>query len=197
MNLTELRARVREDLQDEDALNYRWTDDQINGEIERVVREFSLFLPLEQQTDLATTAGSRDIDISSLSQSLKIFSLEFPLDYHPPSFQKFEVYMDTLTMEDEGNGDNARIRWGKQHTVDASSSTIPLEYDEVIVLGTTGYLATSASVYTVDRATIAGRHATINFGKWGKERLDRYEQQLNSLRRKKVAVSDLIVTSNL
>jgi len=197
MTLTEFRARVRQDLQDEDALNYRWTHDQIDGEIERVVREFSLAHPLEQQTDLATTIGSRDIDISSLAKRLKIFSLEFPLDYHPRSFQKFEVYMDTLTMEDEGNGDNARLRWGKQHTVDALSSTIPEQYDEVIVLGATGYLATSASVYTVDRATIAGRHATIAFGRWGKERLARYEQQLNSLRRKKVGVSDLTLEKSI
>ena len=197
MTLTELRARVRQDLQDEDISNYRWTDDQIDGEIERVVREFSLFLPLEQQTDLATTSGSRDIDISSLAKRLKVFSLEFPLDYHPRSFQKFEVYMDTLTMEDEGNGDDARLRWGKQHTLDAASSTIPEQYDEVIVLGATGYLATSASVYTVDRATIAGRDATINYLKWGQERLARYEQQLNSLRRKKVGVCALTLESSI
>jgi len=197
MTLTELRARVRQDLQDEDASNYRWTDVEVDGAIQRVVREFSLYLPLEQQTDLATTADSRDIDISSLTKRLKIFSLEFPLDSHPRTFQKFEVYMDTLTMEDEGNGDNARLRWGKQHTVDASSSTIPEQYDEVIVLGTTGYLATSASVYTVDRASIAGKWATINFLKWGQERLARYEQQLRASRRKTVGVSDLTLEKSI
>jgi len=197
MTLTEFRARARQDLQDEDAANYRWTNDQIDGEIERVVREFSLSLPLEQQTDLATTNGSRDIDISSLTKRLKIFSLEFPLDYRPRCLQKFEVYMDTLLMEVQGNGDNARLRWGKQHTVDALSSTIPEQYDEVIVLGATGYLATSASVYTVDRATIAGRDATINFLKWGQDRLSRYEQQLRAIRRKKVGVSDLTLEKSI
>jgi hypothetical protein len=63
----------------------------------------------------------------------------------------------------------------------AASSTIPEQYEELIVLGATGYLATSASVYTVDRATIAGRHATINFGRWGQERLDRYEKKLRAI----------------
>jgi len=181
MDLTEMRARVREDLQDTDAANYRWTDDEVDGAIERVVREFSLAYPLQQQDDIATTEGSRELDISSLTKLLKVYSVEFPIGEHPPYYQKFTQYMAALYLEEEGDGDDARIRWGKQHTLDVASSTIPEHLEEIIVLGATGYLATSASVYTVDRATIAGRHATINFLKWGKERLDRYEKKLKAI----------------
>jgi hypothetical protein len=84
-------------------------------------------------------------------------------------------------MEDKGSGNDARIRWGKQHTLDAESSSIPEQFEEIIVLGATGYLAASASVYTVDRATIAGKWATINFLKWGQDRLERYQRQLKSI----------------
>jgi len=181
MTLTEMRARVREDLQDTDAANYRWTDDEIDGAIERVVREFSLAYPLQQQDDIATTEDSNELDISSLTKLLKVYSLEFPLGHYPPYYQKFTQYMAALYMEELGDGSDARVRWGKQHTLDAASSTIPEQFEELIVLGATGYLATSASVYTVDRATIAGRHATINFGKWGQQRLDRYEKKLKAI----------------
>ena len=183
MTLTEMRARVREDLQDTDAANYRWTDDEVDGAIERVVREFSLAYPLQQQTDITTEDGTAILDISSLTKRLKVYSVEFPIGQHPPYLQKFTQWMDELYMEDVGNGDDARVRWGKQHTLDGdpASSTIPEEFEEIIVLGATGYLATSASVYTVDRATIAGRHATINFGKWGQQRLDRYEKKLKTI----------------
>jgi len=181
MNLTEMRARVREDLQDTDALNYRWADDEIDGAIERVVREFSLAYPLQQQDDIATTEDSNKLDISSLTKLLKVYSVEFPIGQHPPYLQKFTQYMAALYMEDIGDGNDARVRWGKQHTLDAESSTIPEHLEEIIVLGATGYLATSASVYTVDRATIAGRHATINFGRWGQARLDRYEKKLKAI----------------
>ena len=67
MNLTEMRARVREDLQDTDSQNYRWTDDEVDGAIDRVVMEYSLHAPIEQQTDIATTDGDTELDISSLS----------------------------------------------------------------------------------------------------------------------------------
>jgi len=183
MNLTEMRARVREDLQDTDSQNYRWTDDEVDGAIERAVREYSLHAPIEQQDDITTTDGNTELDISSLSGLLKVQSVEFPIGYTPKYFQRIEYWAGQLYMEDEGNGNDARVRWLKKHTLDAQSSTIPEEHEEVIVLGATGYLAMSASAYTVDRATIAGRHATINFRAWGKERLGRYDKKLKGVAR--------------
>jgi len=183
MNLTEMRARVREDLQDSDSQNYRWTDDEVDGAIDRVVMEYSLHAPIEQQDDIATTDGDTELDISSLSGLLKIESVEFPVGHSPKYLQRIEYWSGKLYMEDEGDGDDARVRWLKKHTLTAQSTTIPAEHQEIIVLGATGYLAMSASAYTVDRASIAGKWATINFLKWGQDRLKRYEQKLKAIAR--------------
>jgi len=183
MNLIEMRARVRGDLQDTDNQNYRWTDDEVDGAIDRVVLEYSLNAPVEQQDDIATTDGDTELDISSLSGLLEIESVEFPIGYKPKYFQRTEYWAGHLYMEDEGDGEDARVRWLKKHTLDASSTTIPAEHEEIIVLGATGYLAMSASAYTVDRASIAGRYATINYKAWGKERLDRYDRKLKAISR--------------
>jgi hypothetical protein len=183
MNLTEMRARVREDLQDTDSQNYRWSDDEVDGAIDRVVMEYSLHAPIEQQDDIATTDGDTELDISSLTGLLKIESVEFPIGYKPKYFQRIEYWADQLYMEEEGNGNDARVRWLKKHNLTAESTTIPSEHEEIIVLGATGYLAMSASAYTVDRASIAGRHTTINYKSWGKERLDRYDKKLKAIAR--------------
>jgi len=182
MDLATMRARVREDLQDEDAQNYRWTDDQADGAIERVVKEFSIVYPIQQQDDIATVESSREIDISSLSGLIKVESVEFPIGENPTYYQKFRLWQDTIQMTDEGDGSDARVKWYKEHTLNGSSSTIPAQFEELIVLGATGYLASSASVYTVDKATIAGKWATINFLKWGEQRLERYESNLKALK---------------
>jgi len=192
MNLTEMRARVREDLQDTDAQNYRWTDDEVDGAIERVVTEYSLRAPIEQQDDIATTDGDTELDISSLSDLLEIESVEFPIGQSPKYYQRTEYWAGKLYMEDEGDGKDARVRWLKKHTLDAESTTIPAEHEEIIALGATGYLAMSASAYTIDRASIAGRYATINYKAWGKERLDRYDKKLKAISRtSKVIPKDL------
>ncbi len=189
MNLIEMRARVREDLQDTDAQNYRWTDDEVDGAIDRVVLEYSLHAPIEQQGDIATTDGDTELDISSLSGLLGVKSVEFPIGQTPKYYQRTEYWAGHLYMQDKGNGNDARVRWLKSHTLDAAATTIPTEHDEIIVLGATGYLAMSASAYTVDRASIAGRHATINYKAWGKERLDRYDKKLKAISRSSRIIS--------
>ena len=181
MNLTEMRARVREDLQDTDSQNYRWSDDEVDGAALRAVDEYSLHDPIEQQDDVATTDGDPELDISSLTGLLKIESVEFPIGQTPPYLQRTEYWAGHLYMDDEGDGEDARVRWIKKHTLAAGSTTIPAEHEEIIVLGATGYLAMSASAYTVDRASIAGRHATINYKAWGKDRLSRYDRRLKEV----------------
>ena len=183
MNLTEMRVRVREDLQDTDAQNYRWTDDEVDAAIDRVVMEYSLHTPLEQQGDIATTDGDTELDISSLSGLLGVKSVEFPIGQTPKYYQRTEYWAGHLYMKDKGNGNDARVRWLKRHTLDASSITIPTEHEEIIVLGATGYLAMSASASTVDRAFIAGRYGTTSYRAWGKERLDRYDKKLKAIAR--------------
>ena len=196
MNLTEMRTRVREDLQDTDSQNYRWTDDEVDGAIDRVVTEYSLHAPVEQQDDIATTDGDTELDISGLTGRLKVESVEFPIGYKPKYFQRTEYWAGHLHMQDEGNGNDARVRWLKKHTLDVSSTTIPTEHEEIIVLGATGYLAMSASAATVDRAFIAGRYGTTSYRAWGKERLDRYDKKLKAVSRSSKVVPHQLYTED-
>jgi len=188
LTLTEMRTRVRQDLQDEDAANYRWSNDEVDGAIQRAVREFSLAYPQMESTDIATTDDSRELDISSLTGLIAIERVEFPIDADPISYQRFQLWKTTLYMLDKGNGDDARVRWYKEHTL-STSSTIPAQFEEIIVLGATGYLAASASAYTVDRASIAGKWATINFLKWGQDRLELYQKKLKAISRNNRIIS--------
>ena len=181
MNLVEMRARVREDLQDTDSQNYRWTDDEVDGAIDRVVTEYSIHAPIQQQTDIATTDADTELDISTLTGLLKVESVEFPLGKSPKYMQHIEYWADHLYMQDEGDGSNARLRWTKKHTLVADSTTIPTEDDDIIVLGATGYLAMSASANTVDRAFISGRYGTQSYRLWGRERLRRYDFRLKEI----------------
>lgn len=183
MNLTEMRARVREDLQDTDSQSHRWTDDEVDGAIQRAVLGYSAHSPIEQQDDIATADGDTELDISGLTGLLHVVSVEFPLGKTPRYLQHWEHYAGHLYMEDEGDGTDARIRWLKAHTLAPGSTTIPAEHEEIIVLGATGYLAMSASASTVDRAFIAGRYGTASYRDWAKERLARYDQKLKQVSR--------------
>ena len=256
MDLSTMRSRVREDLQDEDAANYIFTNDQVDGAIERVVREFSWAMPIEEEDEITTTADSREVTITSLTNLLKVCSIEYPMDLTPKFMQRLERWGGKVYMEDEGDGTNkARVRWYKYHTLSGAAawvantayalgdivvpttlngywyecttagtshatteptwpttvggtvtdgtvtwtcrtSEIPFEYEEIIVLGATGYLAMSASAYTIDRANVAGNAASTNFASWGKERLERYRKQLKAISRSNRIIGSVLYTED-
>ena len=96
--LTEIRARVRTDLHDEDAAGFRWASAELDRHIFHALREMSLAIPVEDKAMLGVTAGSRDIDLSSLTGLVLVDSVEYPAGQSPPTFTEFRVWGDTLTL---------------------------------------------------------------------------------------------------
>ena len=137
MNLTEMRTIVRRDLHDEDAENYRWTNDELDRHIAHAVKDFSEAIPREQTAIIATTSGSREIDISTVTDRIMIEAVEYPVDEFPKRYQRFSLWADTLTLlgDEVPDGSDAHIYYGEIHTLDASTSTIPPMYEDLIAGG--------------------------------------------------------------
>ena len=137
MNLTEMRTMVRRDLKDEDAGNYRWTDDELDRHIAHAVHDFSEAIPYEQKETIPTVSGSREIDVSSIIDRVMIEAVEYPVDLFPKKFQRFSLWANIITVlgNEIPDGSNACIYYGKIHELDTSGSTIPVKYEELIAIG--------------------------------------------------------------
>jgi hypothetical protein len=186
MNLTEMRAMVRRDLHDEDSNNYRWANDEIDRHINHALRDFSESVPLEQKATLATISGFREISISSLSNRVMIEAAEFPVGQFPPGYQRFALWGDILTFlgEPVPDGSNCCIFYGKLHTLDVSTSTIPAQHEDLIPTGACGYSAIEWAVYSVNRVNIGGTGTPGEWQEWGKNKLDFFHSELKRLGRK-------------
>jgi hypothetical protein len=186
MNLSEMRAIVRRDLHDEDASNYRWTDDELDRHIAHAVKDFSEYLPYEQKATKATTSGSRELDISDLSDRVMVVAVEYPVDNFPRRYQRFSLWGDTLTMlgEEIPDGSNAYIYYGELHTLDVSGSTIPGQYEDLIAAGAAGYAAVEWAVHAINRVNVGGDVTPREFLAWGNEKLKYFKQELRRLGRK-------------
>ena len=186
MNLTDMRTIVRRELHDEDAANYRWTNNELDRHIARAVKEFSEALPLEQKTTMATTASSRELDISSLSDRVMAEAVEYPVDKFPKKYQRFSLWGDTLTLlgDEVPDGSNAYIYYGKLHTLDATSSTIPTQHEDLIATGAGGYAAIEWAVYAINRVNVGGTMTPREFLAWGNERLSYFKMELKRLSRR-------------
>ncbi len=194
MNLTEMRAIVRRDLHDEDATNYRWTNDEIDRHISHAVREFSQAVPLEQKATIATTSGSRELNISTITNRVMVEALEYPVGKFPRRYQRFSLWENTLTIlgDEIPGGSNAYVYYGKLHTLDASTSTIPPRYEDLIAIGAAGYAAIEWAAYAINRVNIGGNMAPREFLAWGNEKLGLFASELKRLgRRNRVRIRQL------
>ena len=194
MNLTDMRTIVRRDLHDEDAANYRWTDDELDRHIAHTLKDFSEALPREQKATLATTSGSRELDISSLSDRIAVEAVEYPVDKFPKKYQRFALWGDTLTVlgVEVPDGSNAYIYYGKLHTLDATTSTIPQKFEDLIATGAGGYAAVEWAAYAINRVNVGGTMTPEDFLTWGIEKLKFFRNELKRLgRRNRVRVRSL------
>ncbi len=194
MTLSEMRTIVRRDLHDEDSNNYRWTNDELDRHIAHAVKDFSEALPSEQKATKATTSGSREVDLSSLSDRVMVEAAEYPVDLFPKRYQRFTLWGDTLTLlgDEVPDGSNAYVYYGKLHTLDAEGSTIPQQYEDLIATGAEGYAAAEWAAYAINRVNVGGTATPADFLSWGNEKLRQFRNELKRLgRRNRVRVRSL------
>jgi len=186
MNLIEMRAIVRRDLHDEDAANYRWTNDEIDRHILHAVKDYSEAVPLEQKASITTVESSREIDISVLTGRITVEAVEYPVDKFPKRYQRFSIWADTLTLlgNEIPDGSNAYIYYGKLHSLDVSGSTILAWHEDLVAGGACAYAALEQSVYVINKVNSGGVQTQNDFLAWGKEKLDLFKQELTRLSRK-------------
>lgn len=186
MTLTEMRTMVRKDLHDEDVTNYRWTDDELNRHIAHALREFSESLPLEQKATVSTVSGSREVSLASLPNRVMIEAFEYPAGQFPPSYRRFAVWNDTLSLlsPEMPDGTGCNIYYGKLHTLDAGTSTIPSQYEELVAGGACGYAAAELASFSVNQINTGGTAVPRDWSSWSQEKLAYFRKELKRLGRR-------------
>jgi hypothetical protein len=191
-----MRTIVRRDLHDEDAANYRWTDDELDRHIAHAVKEFSEAIPYEQKAIIATTAGSRELDISSLSDRNMLEAVEYPIDLFPRSYQRFAIWGDTLTLlgDTVPDGSNCYIYYGKPHTLSEETSTVPPKFDNLVATGAEGYALLEWAAFAINQVNIGGTDTPKIFTTQGEAKLSHFRKELKRLgRRNRVRISRLYI----
>jgi hypothetical protein len=174
MNLPEMRTLVRRDLHDEDPAGYRWSDDELDRHIARAVRELSLAVPLEAKAVLTTTAASRDLSLASLADRVSIEAVEYPVGSYPPSYVSFSLWADTLTLLVDSPplaAQEVNVFYGRLHTLDDTTSTVPAALEDVLATGAAAYAALEWASFASNRVNVGGADVWRSYLVWGQERL--------------------------
>ncbi len=173
--LLSLRKKLRRDLKDESA-PYRWTDDQLNRAIYRAVSELSHIMPREMETEFTTAPDSREVDISSLTDLVKVLEVEYPSGKDPRSKVYFEVFGSKLHIggSQVPTGDTCIVRWGKMHQLNEYQSTIPSYLDDVILMGAQAFAVLSQAQYVTETDSGGVYDADRDYERWGESMLQQF-----------------------
>ncbi|MBI2724601.1 MAG: hypothetical protein HYX50_06010 [Chloroflexi bacterium] len=184
--LPTIRARVRQDLHDEDATAYRWPDAVLDRHITRAVAEYSLHAPLEQKSTLTTAAGSRDLSLASLVDLIDVEAVEWPAGDFPPSRVAFSRWQTTLTMDVvdvPAAGQNVFVYWTRVHTLDTSSSSLPTSHEDIVASGAAAYAALDWTSFATNRINTGGDDVWGRYKAFGEERLRSFRAELRRIGR--------------
>ena len=181
MNLSDMRGRLRKDLHDEDSANQRWTDGELDRHIQRAVRDFSLSVSLEAKTTLSTTAGSRDLSIAGLADLVAVEAVEYPTGDYPPTYVPYSVWLSTLTVLIDAapaGVESVNVYYTKLHILDATSSTLPSRFEDVVATGAAAHAALEWASFATNRVNVGGQDVWRDYLTWGQERLAEFESAL-------------------
>jgi hypothetical protein len=178
--LSDIRTRVRKDLHDTDSSAYRWTDDELDRHISRALDELSLAIPQEKTATLATTAGSRDLSLGSLTGLIEVEAVELPEGEFPPAYVGFSRWGNTLTlhMDLPPDGEEARLFYTARHALDDTGSTLPGQFEELLATGAGAYAALELSSFATDRLNTGGPGVAEQYASWARARLTAFRQLL-------------------
>ena len=116
-------------------------------------------VPQEAKSTLTTTADSRELSTASLTDMVTIEAVEYPVDKYPPVYVPFSLWGSTLTLLVDGapdGGESVDVYYGKLHTLDATSSTIPSPLEDLAAIGAEAYAPLEWSSFATNRVNVGG-----------------------------------------
>src|SRR3990172_4176678 len=130
--LATIRGRLQTVL--DDAAAAVWTTAELDQHIQDALRNLSHRIPRERTTTIATTAGSRDVALTTVTERVRIIAVEWPTGSDPKSFVDFSVWGDTLRIESAAvpDGSDCIVYWQSLHSINGTD-TLPEDYDDALV----------------------------------------------------------------
>lgn len=154
-NLISMRDQLRLDLRDTGA--EKWPDEALERHILRAVAEYTRACPDPQKTALATTAGSRDIAVASLTDLVRVEAVEYPTGHYPRRFAAWQLWQTTLTLLVETAPtavEPVNVYWGRAHTCTTAATSIPGADIDLVLTGAAGFAAREWASFATNRANV-------------------------------------------
>jgi hypothetical protein len=164
LTLTTMRDRVEDVLQD--STNAIWATGDIDEGIRQALEQYSRRKPLRKIADLTLSSAGREVDISSLSDLIRVEKVWWPYDSsdpdHPPNWVHFEVWPGSILYivdpNEPASGEHVRVWYSEQQTLNGldseTTTTFPIDDESFLIHGAAAFAARFRAVEIAESATV-------------------------------------------
>ncbi len=179
--LATIRGRLQIVLDDAGAAF--WTTAELDAHITRTLEDLSHYLPQEKKATVATSSGSRDVDISALTKRVRIVAVEYPISQWPRAYVRFSVWLDVLTIINDPtpDGSNCYVYYHTLHTINGTD-TLPEDHDETLIFGAAARACDQQQADATNTLATGGPASGRNWGSLARHFRTQYEARLHPRR---------------
>ena len=176
-----IRARVRQDLHDEDSSAYRWTDAVLDRHIGAAVNDYSLYCrssrrprsPRLPAAAISTPPPSRTSSpsrrSSGRSDSSRRRSSASAAGRPPSPWTRQTSPRASRTCTSTGRA---------SHTLDGSTSTLPVAHEDIIAIGAAAHAALDWTSFATNRINTGGDDVWGRYKAFGESRMRDFRRAL-------------------
>jgi len=199
-NLATIRDRVEADLMD--STNATWSTAELDAHIRRALIRYSQVNPQCTAAALSSSDGVREYSLATLTGLKWINDVWYPYDdsdpEYPPNRPQWSILDSKLRLEvdDEPSGaatEKIRVIYSTFHEIEdldsASSTTLDAEGEQIVVIGAAAYAAEQLAQARMASVN-ASEHAPLRWMQWAADRLQRFEDALETIRARANQIHD-------
>ena len=175
--LATIRGRLQTVL--DDAAAAVWTTGELDQHIQDALRDLSHRIPRERTTTIATTSGSRDVSLATLTERVRIVAVEWPTGSDPKNFVDFSEWADVLRIDSLGipDGTDCIIYWQSLHSINGTK-TLPEDYDDALVHAAAARACDQQAADTTNVLTTGGPGSIADWRRLAAHFRARYEERV-------------------
>ena len=178
-SLTELRARLRDDLSDPTPC--LWSDGELDRFLVQAACEFSAAAPRKVTAVLPIAPDEPIVSLASLRGLIEVVGVEYPIDQFPAKIVLASRSSNALLLHIQDSADvreagySCRVTYTASHSLDGGDSTIPAQFDDLVVAG-------AAALAALEGAELEGASSSDRAAARARARLTAFRQLLHDHR---------------
>ena len=200
-NLAALIDLVEAELKD--TSNTNWSVAELTNHVRRALRAYNRVDPVRTAGALASVAGQREYDLSSLSNLMEVLDVWYPYDDSDPAYlpnrprwcliRRGYLYLDVADAPSGDADEKIRVFYTIPHTVEdldsATETTLDGQGEELVVMGASAFAAQQYGQSLIGTVTVSG-WTPEQLTNWASQRMQAFQAGLEELRRRAILAQD-------